>query len=286
MKTTNSTSQTSPFSQTPIAITIAGVDSSGGAGVAADLKTFSALGVYGACAIAALTAQNTCGVAAVLPITPDFVRQQIDVTARDLNIHAVKIGMLGDGEIIQAVADSLHANALKNIVLDPVMVAKSGDALLNPSAISALCQHLLPLADIITPNLPEAAVLLGQKEPISAPEQMPKIAQQLIDLGARAVLLKGGHLHTAQSDDFYLNNQGASQWLPSPRHAQKNTHGTGCTLSSAIAAFLARGQSQQDAVLHAKQYISAAIKAADDLHIGSGIGPVHHFYHWWRCERD
>ncbi|NMM43213.1 bifunctional hydroxymethylpyrimidine kinase/phosphomethylpyrimidine kinase [Rhodospirillaceae bacterium KN72] len=265
---------------TPIAMTIAGSDSGGGAGIQADLKTFSALGVYGCSVIAALTAQNTRAVTGIFPIDPGFVRQQIDTVFADIAVDAVKIGMLGDVATIRAVRDGLAANSPKWIVLDPVMVAKSGDALLARDAVAALVGDMLPLADIVTPNLPEAAAILDDAEEAAGQDAMEETARRLHAMGPKAVLLKGGHLKGADSSDLLFD--GADMvWLPSQRIETKNTHGTGCTLSSAIAAGLAKGLSVRDAVIEAKAYIGRAIAAADTLTIGSGHGPVHHFHAYW-----
>ena len=264
---------------TPVALTIAGTDPSGGAGVQADLKTFSALGVYGASAITALVAQNTTGVQAILPIDPGFVRRQMGSVFDDLAVAAVKIGMLGSPELIAAVAEALRAWKPRWIVLDPVMVAKSGDRLLADEAVAALRKHLLPLASIITPNLPEAAVLLGE-EPARSRSQMPAVAARLQGLGPTNVLLKGGHLEGASSPDLLMHG-GELIWHEATRVPTRNTHGTGCTLSSAIAAYLARGGPLPQAVAMAKRYVSGAIAAADSLGIGHGNGPVHHFHALW-----
>ena len=263
---------------TAIALTIAGSDSSGGAGIQADLKTFSALGVYGASAITALTAQNTQGVDAVLVVPPDFVARQIKVVARDLKIGAVKIGMLATSEIIEAVAGALEALPEVPVVLDPVMVAASGDVLLDEDAIEMLRAVLLPLATLITPNLPEAAKLLSVDSATSESE-MAAQARALKALGAQAVLVKGGHAEGAEAVDLLLDGEGELR-LSAPRVATGKTHGTGCTLSSAVAAELAKGSSLRDAVAAAKAYVTAAIDAADELAIGKGRGPVHHFHAW------
>ncbi|MGF1474063.1 MAG: bifunctional hydroxymethylpyrimidine kinase/phosphomethylpyrimidine kinase [Geminicoccaceae bacterium] len=264
----------------PIALTIAGSDSSGGAGVQADLKTFSALGVYGASVITALTAQNTRGVQAVFGVEPDFVEQQIKSVFDDLTVGAVKIGMLGTAETIEAVARGLGSAKPRWVVLDPVMVAKSGDRLLADEAVAALIRHALPLASIITPNLPEAAVLIDRPVPTSR-GKMPPVAAQLQDLGPANVLLKGGHLETDESPDLLMHG-GELIWLEGERTQTKNTHGTGCTLSSAIAAYLARGETLPGAVARAKAYVDGAIRAADTLEVGGGHGPVHHFHGLWQ----
>ncbi len=265
--------------KTPIALTIAGSDSGGGAGIQADLKTFSALGVYGASVITALTAQNTREVRGIFDVPPEFVRQQIDTVFEDIAVDAVKVGMLSRPEVIEAVAQGLDRQGAARLVVDPVMVAKSGDALLQPTAVTALREQLLPRALIITPNLPETAVLLER----SAPEtelEMIAAAEALLRLGAKAVLVKGGHLDSADSLDI-LHDGSAITRLTAARVATGNTHGTGCTLSSAIAAFLARGSTLPQAVQRAKDYLNGAIGAADTLQIGGGHGPVHHFHGLW-----
>ena len=264
---------------TPIALTIAGSDSGGGAGIQADLKTFSALGVYGASVITALTAQNTQGVTGVLDVPADFVRAQMDAVFGDLDIGAVKIGMLSQPETIRAVAEGLAAYRPPVVVLDPVMVAKSGDALLQPEAVETLVRSLLPLATLITPNLPEAARILD-RAPVADASEMTETARALLQLGPEAVLLKGGHLEAPVSPDVLVHAGGVEQF-DARRVTTKNTHGTGCTLSSAIAAFMARGLPLVEAVAEAKAYLTAAIEAADDLSIGHGQGPVHHFHALW-----
>ena len=264
---------------TTIAVTIAGSDSCGGAGVQADLKTFSALGVYGASVLTALTAQNTMGVTAVHDIPADFVRAQIDAVFSDLNVSAVKIGMLSQPAIIDAVAAGLEAHPGPPIVLDPVMVAASGDPLIADSAVSTLIEKLIPMVALITPNLHEAARLL-KTELAAERDAMEAQAESLISVGARSVLIKGGHGEGGSSDDFLLT-EGGGRWFNGPRIATQNTHGTGCTLSSAIAAGLANGASLDESVAEAKAYISAAIAAADQLAIGAGHGPVHHFHKYW-----
>jgi hydroxymethylpyrimidine/phosphomethylpyrimidine kinase len=266
----------------PNVLTIAGSDSGGGAGIQADLKTFSALGTYGLSVITALTAQNTRAVTAIHEVPPKFVTAELDAVFDDIEIAAVKIGMLSSPAIIEAVAEGLRRRGARRIVVDPVMVAKSGDRLLREDAVSALKEHLLPLATLITPNLPEAAVLL---EAAVAPDQagMVDAAAGLRALGPRAVLLKGGHREAGDSIDV-LDDGGAPLALAAPRIASRNTHGTGCTLSSAIAALLARGRTLRAAVQEAKTYITAAIGAADRLSVGHGHGPVHHFHALWQEE--
>jgi hydroxymethylpyrimidine/phosphomethylpyrimidine kinase len=267
------------MNKTPIALTIAGSDSGGGAGIQADLKTFSALGVYGASVITALTAQNTREVRAIFDVGPEFITQQIDSVCEDLAVDAVKIGMLSQPAVIETVAHGLARHGIHQIVLDPVMVAKSGDRLLQPEAVTTLREQLLPHALLITPNLPEAAVLLNESEPASEPAMLA-MAERLLKLGCGAVLLKGGHLDSAESADIFFDGNEPLQ-LSSIRIRTKITHGTGCTLSSAVTAFLARGYELCDAVVAAKDYVSAAIAAADRLTIGHGHGPVHHFHAIW-----
>lgn len=264
---------------TRTALTIAGSDSSGGAGIQADLKTFSALGVYGMSAITALTAQNTQAVTGILTVEPDFIARQIDAVFADIPVHAVKLGMLGGPEAIGVVAERLRHWRPRWIVLDPVMVAKSGDKLLPDDAVAALKRELLPLASIITPNLPEAAVLLGEA-PVTERRQMAGVAARLQGLSVANVLLKGGHLEGEESADLLLHG-GELLWQQGRRVATRNTHGTGCTLSAAIAAGLALGLALPDAVGRAKTYIMGAIEAADRLGIGHGHGPVHHFFQTW-----
>jgi len=261
------------------ALTIAGSDSGGGAGIQADLKAFSALGVYGASVITAITAQNTRAVTAVEPITPANIRAQMDAVFDDLNIGAVKIGMLGGPEAITAVAEGL-ANQTIPLVLDPVMIAKSGDALLPDDAISTLRDRILPLATVLTPNLPEAAHLLGTTE-AQTEEEMTAQGRALMALGPKAVLMKGGHGTGPDCIDLLIEADHTLR-LTAPRRATKNTHGTGCTLSASIAAELAKGADLPAAVTAAHAYLQGAIAAADDLHIGSGHGPVHHFHAIWQ----
>jgi hydroxymethylpyrimidine/phosphomethylpyrimidine kinase len=261
---------------TATALTIAGSDSSGGAGIQADLKTFAALGVYGASAITALTAQNTEGVDAVLVVPPDFVARQIRVVARDLDLRAVKIGMLATAEIIEAVAEQLKSFSDIPIVLDPVMVAASGDVLLDEDAIDTLRSVLLPRATVITPNLPEAAKLLGENE-AQDESGMRRQAETLQRLGAQAVLIKGGHAKGPAAIDILVDAEGELP-LEAPRVETSNTHGTGCTMSSAIAAEFAKGASLRQAVTRAKIYVTAALQHDDALRIGKGNGPVDHFH--------
>jgi hydroxymethylpyrimidine/phosphomethylpyrimidine kinase len=264
---------------TAIALTIAGSDSSGGAGIQADLKTLSALGVYAASVITALTAQNTQGVTGIHDVPPEFVTAQIDAVFADLAISAVKIGMLANTGIIAAVARGLDNHRARNVVVDPVMIAASGDRLLREDAINAVRRELMPRALVITPNLPEAAALLGTG--IAADEaEMRMQAERLRAAGAAAVLMKGGHGSGPESVDLLVDAAGVTRFA-APRIATRNTHGTGCTLSSAIAAGLAKGASLVEAVGVAKHYVTAAIAAAERLPIGKGSGPLHHFHALW-----
>lgn len=261
---------------TAIALTIAGSDSSGGAGIQADLKTFAALGVYGASVIVALTAQNTQGVTGIHDVPADFVRAQIDAVFSDLDVDAVKIGMLSQAASIEAVAKGLADHRAKNIVLDPVMVATSGDRLLAADAVEALRKLLIPRALVVTPNLPEAAALVGAS-PARNDKEMEVQARELLALGARNVLIKGGHGSGDESIDLLIG-AGDVVRLSAKRIATKNLHGTGCTLSSAIAAGLAKGLDLKEASRQAKAYVTAAIAAADTLKVGHGHGPLNHFY--------
>src|ERR1700712_3228377 len=267
------------LAMTPVALTIAGSDSSGGAGIQADLKTFAALGVYGASVITALTAQNTRGVSAIHPVPADFVTAQIEAVFGDLDIRAVKIGMAAQPAIIDAIAAALTRWGPKNVVLDPVMVATSGDRLLAADAVKGLRTKLIPRASLITPNLPEAAALLD--ESVAAGEAaIERQGKRLLALGCPAVLIKGGHGQGAESIDYLIRHSGTVA-LAAPRVATQNTHGTGCSLSSAIAAGLARGEDMETAVRQAKHWISAAIAAADRLGVGHGHGPIHHFHRFY-----
>ena len=259
-------------------LSIAGSDPSGGAGIQADLKTFSALETYGMAVITGLTAQNTQGVHAIEMPSTKFIDTQLKVILEDIHVDAIKIGMLGNADVVNVVADRLAAGFQGPIVVDPVMVAKSGDALLQDDAIHALRERLLPLATVITPNIPEADVLVGTQ--IRDVTDMPTAATKLLALGCNSVLLKGGHLSGAESPDLFLTH-GQQQWLHGERFQTRHSHGTGCTLSSAIAAHLGRGMSISDAVVASKQYISRAIQHAEQLSVGNGIGPVHHFHAIW-----
>lgn len=265
---------------TPIALTIATSDSSGGAGIQADLKTFSALGVYGASVLVALTAQNTRGVTAIHDTTPEFTTAQMDAVFEDLAIGAVKIGMLSNAELIRAVAAGLAKHRAKNIVLDPVMVAATGARLLTEDAIEPMRADLLPKALLVTPNLPEAAALLGEA-PAKSEAEMVEQGRRLLAFGPQAVLVKGGHGEGAESTDVFVDQAGSVRRFTARRVSTRNTHGTGCTLSAAIAAELAKGAPLLDAIRTAKAYLTGALEAADTLTIGSGYGPVHHFYRIW-----
>ncbi len=257
-------------------LSIAGFDGSGGAGIQADLKTFSALGCYGMTVLTALPVQNTMGVQSCYEIPLEAIQAQLEAIFDDIIPDSIKIGMLFNSEIVTLVADFLKERALNiPIVLDPVMVAKSGDNLLLPEAVVALKKYLLPLATIITPNLPEAETLIGTTM------EMQALAKQLLNLGSQAILLKGGHQSGKDSNDLYMDHTGQEIWLSSPRINSKNTHGTGCTLSAAIAAYLAQGQPLIEACRLAKNYLSEALKAAQYSSVGHGHGPVHHFYDIW-----
>ena len=264
--------------KTATALTIAGSDSGGGAGIQADLKTFSALGVFGTSALTAITAQNTLGVTGIAPVPDDIIASQIKAVLDDIGANAVKIGMLGTAGVVQTVARAL-AHYTGPVVLDPVMVAKSGDTLLADMAIVALRDDLLPRADLLTPNLPEAARLLDTDVAQSAEEVIAQ-GRALLALGAKAVLMKGGHADGPLCVDRLITSTGVTD-LSSPRIATRNTHGTGCTLSSAITAYLARGLRLAEATRRAHEWLHHAILAADSLDIGAGHGPVHHFHEVW-----
>jgi hydroxymethylpyrimidine/phosphomethylpyrimidine kinase len=260
----------------PVALTIAGSDSSGGAGIQADLKTFAAFGVYGASVITALTAQNTQGVRGVHCLPPAFVTAQCEAVFDDLDVKAVKIGMVAASSIIQAIAAALARWKPKHVVLDPVMVASSGDRLLSADAVESLRKNLIPKATLLTPNLPEAAALLH--ESVAADEAaIQDQGKRLLAMGARAILIKGGHGQGSESIDYLFEGERVVA-LAAPRLATSNTHGTGCSLSSAIAAGLARGETLETAVRQAKTWITAAIAAADRIKVGKGRGPIHHFH--------
>lgn len=264
------------------ALTIAGSDSGGGAGIQADLKTFAALGCYGMSAITALTAQNTLGVADIHPVPAAFVEAQLEAVFSDMGTDAVKIGMLYSAELIAAVAARLREHRVRRIVLDTVMVSQSGHRLLRGDAVEAFKEQLIPLADVITPNLPEAAVLLGiEQEEL---KDLRTAARSLSAFGSAAVLLKAGHLeHDPQSNDIlYLPQEERFIELKAPRIVTQNNHGTGCTLSAAVAAYLAHGLDIPEAVRQAKDYIHAAICAAVPYRLGKGHGPVHHLFPFWQ----
>lgn len=268
---------------TPIALTIAGSDSGGGAGIQADLKTFSALGAYGCSVITALTAQNTQGVQAILDVPADFIKAQLDSVFSDIAVNAVKIGMLSQSEVIRTVRDGLDQYGVERLIVDPVMVATSGDKLLRDDAINTLKEWLIPKATIITPNLPEASVLLDCPIPDDMAD-MEAMLVPLYNLGCQSVLLKGGHLSDNESIDLFYDGDNV-HYLASPRYPTRNTHGTGCTLSSAITALLASGLALPEAVAQAKAYIANAISHADELQVSKtdkGHGPVHHFAALWQ----
>ena len=258
----------------PRVLSIAGSDSGGGAGIQADLKTFAALGCYGMTAITAITAQNTCGVRAIHPIPAQMLRDQIDAVLEDIGADAVKIGMLHGPAIVRTVAEAIDRHALKNVVFDPVMVATSGAVLIDNAAVDVLVRELFPRAVVITPNLDEAALLVGRL--LTSASDMEHAAQALIDKGARAVLIKGGHLPGDTVIDLLVTHSGEKFWMQAPRIHSPNTHGTGCTLSSAMAAHLALGASLVDAVQHARTYVREALQAGAQVRTGTGSGPLNH----------
>lgn len=261
-----------------IALTIAGSDPSGGAGIQADLKTFSAFGIYGSSVITALTAQNTTGVTGIFKVPPEFIRAQFDAVTGDLNIAAVKTGMLADAATVTQVASLLSSAKPQALVVDPVMVATSGDRLLDQEAISLVRTKLVPLADIITPNIPEAAALLDVPNATTEPE-MEDQARALLEFGCGAVLLKGGHRGNSDAADVLLiqqNNESRAHWFRLPHIATRNTHGTGCTLAAAITAGLAQGDDLVTAVQHAKRFVWAALKSGASQQVGTGNGPIDH----------
>lgn len=260
--------------QYPRLLTIAGSDSGGGAGIQADLKTFSALGCYGMSAITALTAQNTTGVRAIHAIPPQMLRDQIDAVIEDIGVDAVKIGMLHAPEIVQVVADAIDRHQLRQVILDPVMIATSGAVLIENEAVQALVQQLFPRVHLITPNLDEAGFLVGHA--LENESDMESASNQLLGLGARAVLIKGGHLSGDTVADLFVNSQGHKWWLRAPRIHSPNTHGTGCTLSSAIAAHLALGDPIEQAIEKSHAYIRQALQAGAHVRTGSGSGPLNH----------
>ena len=258
------------------ALTIAGSDSGGGAGIQADLKTFAALGVYGTSALTAITAQNTLGVTGVQELTPDMVAAQIDAVVSDIGTDAVKTGMLSSSRIVQVVAGKVAEHGLPNLVVDPVMVAKGGDPLLQEEAVDALRTLLVPLALVVTPNLPEASVLVGYE--VSTLEQARQAARDIVAMGSRSVVVKGGHLQGDAVDIFYDGSD--FREFSAPRVDTKNTHGTGCTFASAIAAGLASGMGVEEAVGQAKAYVTEAIRQSFPM--GSGHGPLNHFHALWK----
>lgn len=264
----------------PRALTIAGSDSGGGAGIQADLKTFTVLGVYGMSVVTAVTAQNTLGVQGVYPLTPDQVAAQLDSVLSDIGTDAAKTGMLFDAPIIEVVADRIRRYGIRNLVVDPVMIAKGGQALLLPEAQAALREKLLPLAAAVTPNLPEAEALTGMK--VRSREDMAAAAARLLEMGARAAVIKGGHLPDGDAEDL-LYTPTHQEWLKGPRVQTRHTHGTGCTFSAAIAAGLAGGMSLEDAVRQAKAFITLAIEKAPGL--GGGHGPTNHLA-WLERNRE
>ncbi|MBS0898085.1 bifunctional hydroxymethylpyrimidine kinase/phosphomethylpyrimidine kinase [Pantoea dispersa] len=261
------------------ALTIAGTDPSGGAGIQADLKAFSALGAYGTSVITALVAQNTRGVQSVYRIEPAFVAAQLDSVLDDVRIDAAKIGMLAETAIVEVVAEKLKRASLPFVVLDTVMIAKSGDALLSPDAVASIRECLLPQVSLITPNLPEAAALLGCR---MAQDEASMLQQgdALLELGCEAVLMKGGHLSDAESPDWLITRTGRQRFT-APRVNTRHTHGTGCTLSAALAALRPRHADWAGTVAEAKAWLQQALLHADSLEVGHGIGPVHHFHQWW-----
>lgn len=267
----------------PNSLSIAGLDPSGGAGILADIKAMSALGAYGCAVVAALTAQNTQGVTGIWPVDPVFVGQQIDTLFADVRIDAIKIGMLGQAGVTRLVAEKLHQYKPKHLVLDPVMIAKSGNMLLEPDAVSLMREGLLPLTTILTPNLPEAGVLLEARA-VDTLQEMRRVAEKLREKmnhsGHRWVMLKGGHLAGSEAIDLLYDGDRMIE-LPANRIDTKNTHGTGCTLSAALAALLPQTDDVPEAARRAKAYMTAAISQADRLQVGSGHGPVHHFHAWW-----
>ena len=274
----------STATQVPVMLSIAGSDPSGGAGIQADIKTASALGIYSGAVITSLTAQNTRGVSAIRPVPASFVVEQYVSVVTDLNVQVVKIGMLGTVEVVGAVAEALHRHPVPNIMLDPVMVASSGDRLISEDAVNAIREHLLPLATLVTPNLPEAAALLDW--PLPHDEQsMIAAANALRKTGAGAVLVKGGHLTGDSSDDVLADTEGVC-WFRSPRVDTQNTHGTGCTLSSAIASFLIYPMPLREAVQQARDYLTGALQSGSRQRVGSGRGPIDHLWQFEEGDHD
>ena len=257
------------------ALTIAGSDSGAGAGIQADLKTFAALGVYGTSVITAITAQNTVGVTKIVELSADIVAAQIDAVIQDIGANALKTGMLSNATIIRTVTAKIREHKLSNLVVDPVMVATSGDLLLKKNAVAALRNELIPLALIVTPNIAEAEALTGLK--LNRAATIEDAARRIVALGARSVVIKGGHRHGPATDLFYDGKH--FRELRAPRIRTRHTHGTGCTLSAAIAAYLAKGENIENAVMLAKKFITQAIRQS--FAIGAGHSPVHHFYRFW-----
>ena len=261
------------------ALTVAGSDSGAGAGIQADLKTFAALGVYGTSVITAITAQNTVGVTQVLELSPNLIAAQIDAVITDIGAHALKTGMLANSEIIETVSDKIREHGLKNLVVDPVMVAKSGDRLLRKDAIDALRSRLIPLATVVTPNIPEAEELTGLQ--LNRATDIKEAAKRIVSLGVKSVVIKGGHRRGSATDLFHDGK--IFHELRASRIRTRHTHGTGCTLSAAIAANLAKGEKLEKAVVSAKKFITDAIQ--NGFAIGAGHSPVHHFYRYWKNRR-
>ena len=265
-----------PEINVPKAMTIAGSDSGGGAGIQADLKTFAALGVYGTVTLTAITAQNTVGVSGVHEIPTDMIVAQMDAVMSDIGADAVKTGMLSSQEIVEVVAAQVAKHGIRSLVVDPVMVAKSGDALLRDDAVNAVCTKLVPLAAVVTPNIPEAEALTGTT--IESDDDVREAARRIVSMGARTVVVKGGHREGPAADVLYDGSE--FQVFTAPRIDTVNTHGTGCTFASAIAAGLAQGKSVEEAVGQAKEYVTEAIRTS--FPIGQGHGPLNHFYELWR----
>ena len=260
--------------QYPRVLTLAGSDSGGGAGIQADLKTFAALGCYGMTAITALTAQNTLGVRSIHAVPPAMLRDQIDAVVEDIGVDAVKIGMLHSADLVRTVADAIDRHALRPVVLDPVMMSTSGARLIDDQAQAVLVTALFRRVALVTPNLDEASLLVGR--PLTSEAEMEAAAREMLTMGAAAVLLKGGHLAGDTVSDLLLTREGAAHWMRAPRIATANTHGTGCTLSSAIAAQLALGSQLQPAVELARAYVRCALEAGASVRTGAGSGPLNH----------
>jgi hydroxymethylpyrimidine/phosphomethylpyrimidine kinase len=260
----------------PRVLSIAGSDSGGGAGIQADLKTFSALGCFGMTALTALTAQNTLGVRSIHAVPLAFLTEQIDAVVEDIGVDAVKIGMLHSADTVRTVASALQRHGIERVVLDPVMVATSGAKLIDDKAIDVLVRELFPLAAVVTPNLDEASLLVGR--PLLGEADMEAAARELLERGAQAVLVKGGHLAGGVVSDLLQVRGGAPQWMRAPRIVTPNTHGTGCTLSSAIASHLALGAGLADAVMRAREFVRGALQAGAQVRTGGGSGPLNHGY--------